>query len=174
MTPSTTWGGIPISQNRHQSGGNIGVLFLVINIPMVSRASQLTRNVKQKVVYRDFNMNLNASPITGDLIMLVNADAVKQSIRNLVLTYPGERFYQPLVGSIVSRNLFDFVDQYNTDQLKDTIFSTIANYEPRAQNVTVTVTGRPQDNAYDVDISFSIVSLPGVTQNVPTIVLPVR
>src|SRR5271170_5277814 len=105
----------------------------------MSRVSQLTSNVKQRIVYRDFTMNLNKSALTGDLIMLTNAGAVIQSVRNLILTYLGERFYQPLVGSTISRSLFEFVDAPTSDLLKDSILQCINTYEPRAQGVTVNV-----------------------------------
>jgi phage baseplate assembly protein W len=142
---------------------------------VANRSPQLTRtSVKQRIVYQDFSPNLDVLPITGELLILKNAQAVAQSIRNLVLTILGERYYAPLVGSTVNKALFDFVDDFTMDQIRDSIVFTIQNYEPRAQNVNVTVTGIPTQNQVQVDIFFTIVVSPGQTFSVPTMVLPVR
>jgi phage baseplate assembly protein W len=142
---------------------------------VANRSPQLTRtSVKQRVVYQDFTQNLDVLPITGELLILKNAQAVAQSIKNLVLTILGERYYAPLVGSTVNKSLFDFVDDFTMDQIRDSISYTIQNYEPRAQNVNIMVTGIPTQNQVQVDIYFTIVVSPGQTFSVPTMVLPVR
>jgi phage baseplate assembly protein W len=141
---------------------------------MPSRVPQYTRNIKQRVVYKDFTPNLTLLPITGELLILKNDQAVAQSIRNLVLTYNGERYYNQQVGSTVSRDLFEMVDDFTLDRIKNSIISTINNFEQRAINVVVNVEGKPTDNFVNVTIQFGISIQPGQSFSVPTIVLQVR
>ena len=141
---------------------------------MPSRVNQFTRFNKQKIVYRDFRINLDRQPVTGELDVNVNEKAVMQSITNLVLTYPGERYYHPEIGSTVSRSLFEFVDDFTTDRLKESILQTIQFFEPRAQNVEVTVKGDPANHLYNVEISFQVLNISPSRFIVPTIVLRVR
>jgi phage baseplate assembly protein W len=103
--------------------------------------------------------------------MLVNEECVRRSIKNLIETFPGERFYNDLIGSTVSRTLFEFADQFTADRMQESIVQTINNFEPRAQNLKVMVTADPIDNSIAADISFSISALPGQVFSVPTIVI---
>jgi phage baseplate assembly protein W len=142
---------------------------------MASRVPQITKqNVQSRKIYKDITINLDRTPITGELSILVNAEAVKQSIKNLVRTYPGERYYNPVLGSTISRSLFEFSDDFTLDQIKATTLSTITQWEPRALNPNVQVTAVPQLHAVNVDISFTITLFPDQRFSVPTIVLPVR
>src|SRR5688572_20243496 len=107
-----------------------------------------TPRSRQKEYYSDFSMNLDRSPITGSLLKLRNEDAVKQSIKNLILTNLGERFYRPNIGSNIQAGLFEMVDEINADTIQQSIFLTLRNHEPRAENVEVRVLAHPEDHYY--------------------------
>jgi phage baseplate assembly protein W len=92
----------------------------------------------------------------------VNENAVKSSIRNLVLTGNGERFYNSLIGSKISTLLFDPIDDVTALTLKNTIRETIDNYEPRANLLEINVTPDEDNNAYYVSIVFGIINIPEV------------
>jgi hypothetical protein len=140
---------------------------------MAPRINRINQSVKQRIVYQDFKMNLDLNPITGQIALNTNQEAVIQAIKNLVLIYPTEIYYHPNIGSLVSRSLFEFTDDFSMQQLKDSILQTIQNYEPRAQNVLVIVTPNPQQNQINVDIQFNLVNVAEVF-SVPTIVVRVR
>ena len=80
-------------------------------------------------------------------------------------TIPGERFFNPVLGSQVRRLLFDFIDVATADSIEDEILSTISNFEPRVTNVKVQVEHRPDRNNFNVTVFFDIIgqSLPSQT-----------
>jgi phage baseplate assembly protein W len=81
--------------------------------------------------FRDLSLSFSRNPLTDDLISLKNEVAIARSVRNLVMTFTGERFFQPKVGSRVSRLLFDNMSPILADQIKDEISTTIKLNEPR-------------------------------------------
>ena len=110
-------------------------------------------------------MSFDPHPVTKDLPVLRNERAISRSVRNLVQTIPGERFFNPILGSQVRRLLFDFIDVATADSIEDEILTTISNFEPRVNNVQVQVEPRPDRNNFNVTVFFDIVgqSLPSQT-----------
>ena len=107
--------------------------------------------------YKDISLSFDPHPITKDLPVLKNADAIRRSVRNLVQTIPGERFFNPILGSSVSENLFGIVNFGTSTLIKEEILTTIENFEPRVDNVKVQVDIRFEQNNFDVTIFFDIV-----------------
>lgn len=141
---------------------------------MGNRSLQLTSQIKQRVLYKDFGPNLDLAPVTGELLILKNSQAIMQSIYNLIFTYPTERYYQPLLGSTVSRGLFDFVDGFSEDQIVDSITTTISRYEPRATNLNVAVSADPVENEITITVSFNLNLISGQRITMSPIVIPIR
>ena len=83
--------------------------------------------------FKDISMSFMVNPITYDLATIKNETAIARSIRNIVLTNPGERFFEPDFGSNVSRTLFETLDDITASSLKDEIDSAITAYEPRVE-----------------------------------------
>ena len=112
--------------------------------------------------YKDISLSFDPHPITKDLPVLKNANAIRRSVRNLVQTIPGERFFNPILGSGVRRLLFDFVDIATADSIEEEILTTISNFESRVNNVQVQVDPRPDRNNFDITVYFDIIgqSLP--------------
>ena len=113
--------------------------------------------------FKDISLSFDPHPVTKDLPVLRNERAIPRSVRNLVQTIPGERFFNPILGSGVRRLLFDFVDIATADSIGEEILTTISNFETRVTNVQVQVAPRPDQNNFDVTVFFDIIG-----QSLPT------
>jgi phage baseplate assembly protein W len=122
----------------------------------MSRTDKITIEQKKITYYEDFLNNFEKHPLTGYLATVTNEEAVKQSIKNLVLTIRGERFYEPNKGSTVMASLFNNMDAVTLITIRDSIIETINNYEPRAILHEVQVVPRTAENAVWVRIIFSV------------------
>jgi len=107
--------------------------------------------------FKDISLSFEPHPVTKDLPILVNERAISRAVRNLVETIPTERFFNPLLGSDVRRSLFEFVDYGTASVIEDQIKTTITNYEVRVDNVNVEVEPRPDDNQFEVTVTFDII-----------------
>jgi phage baseplate assembly protein W len=112
----------------------------------------------RQVIYSDIPVNFDVHPLKGDLIRTTNEDAVKRSIRNLLLTDPYERFFNPKIGAGIRASLFENIGQDTEFLLKTKITETINNYEKRAQLYSVKVKAFPDQNAYNASIVFYLVN----------------
>ena len=109
--------------------------------------------------FKDISLSFDMHPVTKDILVLKNEDAIKRSIRNLVQTVPTERFFNPTIGADVKTSLFDFVDFGTASVLQKQIEIAIQNYEPRVEDPRVVVDPRPDLNAFEITVTFTIVGL---------------
>ena len=107
--------------------------------------------------FKDISLSFDPHPVTKDLPVLKNVNAIRRSVRNLVQTIPGERFFNSLLGSSVYESLFDLYDFGVSTLIEQEILATLENFEPRVANVNVQVDPRPDRNNIDITISFDIV-----------------
>ncbi len=114
--------------------------------------------------FKDISMSFKVSPLTFDLIANKNETAIARSIRNLILTAPGERPFNPELGSQVSRLLFNPMDDITTDSLREQISNTINNFEPRVNLRQVIVQPNFDNGEYDISIRYDIVGIEASTQ----------
>jgi len=114
--------------------------------------------------FKDISMSFKVSPLTFDLIANKNETAIARSIRNLILTVPGERPFNPELGSEVSRLLFNPMDDITTDSLREQISNTINNFEPRVNLRQVIVQPNFDVGEYDISIRYDIVGIEASTQ----------
>lgn len=140
----------------------------------MSRADTFTIVSKTPEYYSDFLSNFDTNPVTGLLARVTNEEAVKQSIKFLILTRLTERFYDPHKGSKVNAVLFDPIDAITENQLRTSITTCIDQFEPRANLLNVVVNGHPERNAYFVEIWFTIINIPNKTFNVNVVLKRVR
>jgi phage baseplate assembly protein W len=124
--------------------------------------------------FQDISMTFKVNPLTNDLITLKNETSIARSVRNLVMTLQGEVFYNPIVGSRVSRLLFDNMDAATSDLLKDEVTRTIKNYEPRVDLIAVDVEPNFDNNEYNVRISYFIVGIDVPAQQLSFALKPTR
>ena len=108
--------------------------------------------------FKDINLSFSPHPVTKDLTVLRNENAIKRSVRNIVQTIPTERFFNSILGSDVRSLLFDnFVDFGTASVIEDQIKIAIENFEPRVDNLQVNVDPRPDQNEFEVNILFDII-----------------
>lgn len=140
----------------------------------MGRAEKFTVETSKIEYNSDFLNNFDRNPVTGFLARVTNEDSVKQSIKNLLLTNKGERFYDPHVGSHLQSLLFEQIDHVTEHQIKNTIQDTIQTHEPRAVLHDVRITGDSNINAYFVTVVFSVINIPEQQFNFDLILRRVR
>ena len=116
-----------------------------------------TQRVSKK--FKDISMSFKYNPLSGDLISLSNENAIARAVRNIVLTTPGEKFFDPDFGSSVSEILFENVDDITAISIEDEIKNCLANYEPRVELIDVNVDPNFDQNQFDVIISYRIIGV---------------
>jgi phage baseplate assembly protein W len=129
----------------------------------MARSDKYT-SFKKKEFYSDFLINFDMNPITGTLARVTNEDSVKQSLKNLILTNRTERPYNPLFGSRISALLFDPLDAFTAQSLKEEITETVKAFEPRVVLNEVFVLPDEDNNGFVVNIIFSTINIPQETR----------
>ena len=107
--------------------------------------------------FKDISLSFDPHPVTKDLPVLRNERAIVRSVRNLVQTIPGEKFFNAQFGSPIRDTLFNLIDDATASVVADTIKNTIQLYETRVSNVSVEVDSRPDLNAFGVTIFYDII-----------------
>ena len=124
--------------------------------------------------FKDISMSFEVNPITDDIIGVKNDTAISRSIRNLVLTTPGERFFNEDLGSGVSEILFDNVDDISAAVIRDEIEQTINRFEPRVELEDVKVVGDSDNNEFNVTITYNIIGIDALPQQLNFALQPTR
>jgi phage baseplate assembly protein W len=124
--------------------------------------------------FKDLSMTFQVNPVNYDLIGLKNETAISRSIRNLVFTLPGEKFFNPNLGSRVSRQLFENMDAVSASIIEDEIRDTINKYEPRVRLVNVEVSPNYDENEFNVTITYRIVGIDVLPQQLTFALQPTR
>ena len=114
--------------------------------------------------FKDISLSFVPHPVTKDLQILKNENAIRRSVRNIVETIPTERFFNSLLGSDVRDSLFEFVDFGTASVIQSQILVAIENFEPRVENVVVEVDPQPDQNSFDVTVIFDIIGQEFPTQ----------
>ena len=107
--------------------------------------------------FKDLSMTFQSNPLNGDLIAIKNVNAITRSIRNIVLTTPGEKFFDPDFGSNVSNLLFENVDDITASQIQEEIEFSINNYEPRVKLINVEVIADNDNASFDTIITYEVI-----------------
>ena len=130
------------------------------------------QRVKRK--FKDISMSFEKNPLNDDLISLSNTSAIARSIRNIVFTSPGEKFFNPNFGSRISESLFENVDEVSALAIEDEIKSSIINFEPRVNLLDTVVVPNPDDNEMNVTIEYEINGIDIPPQQLEFVLLPTR
>jgi phage baseplate assembly protein W len=130
--------------------------------------------VKISRAFRDISLSFSKNPITNDIIVLHNEDAIKKSVMNLVRTKIGERYFNNLLGSNIVGSLFELNISDNLSYYESEIKVLLENFEPRIRTKEVLVDNDPDSNDMNVRISYDIVGLPFPQQNIEFILVPAR
>ena len=130
------------------------------------------QRVKRK--FKDISMSFESNPLNDDLVSLSDTAAIARSIRNIVFTSPGEKFFNPDFGSRISESLFENVDNVSALAIEDEIKSSIINFEPRVNLLNTVVVPNPDDNEMNVTIEYEIVGIDIPPQQLEFVLLPTR
>ena len=109
--------------------------------------------------FKDISMTFQSNPLNEDLIALKNANAIARSVRNIVMTLPGEKFFNPTFGSRISESLFENIDDITATVIIDEIRESIENNEPRVQLMDVLAFPNYDNNSFDVTIIYYIIGI---------------
>ena len=124
--------------------------------------------------FKDLSASFQTSPLNNDLIALKNESAIARSVRNLVLTGQGERPFQPVLGTGVSRLLFENMDKLTASAIRSEIRTTIENYEPRVEINEIIVEADFERNAFDVTLQYFIIGMDVPEQELTFALEPTR
>ena len=124
--------------------------------------------------YKDLSMSFKSNPLTDDLIGLKNESAIARSIRNLVFTQKGEKFFDPDFGSEVSASLFENIDEVTAITIEDDIEYMINTHEPRVDVLNVEALPNYDNNQFDVIIVYQIIGSSTPPQELEFVLLPSR
>jgi phage baseplate assembly protein W len=124
--------------------------------------------------FKDISASFQVNPLTYDLIAIKNETAIARSVRNLVLTAQGERFFNPILGSKVSRLLFENVDEITASAIQEEITTTINNFEPRVNLLSVEVSPDYDNGEFNVTVRYEIVGIDVLPQQLSFALQPTR
>jgi phage baseplate assembly protein W len=124
--------------------------------------------------FKDISSSFKVNPLSYDIIAIKNETAISRSVRNLVLTLQGERFFQSNLGCSVSRSLFENITDSTASSIQSEIENTLNNYEPRISLIAVEVNPNYDENAYDVVIRYNIIGIEAIPQQLTFALQPTR
>ena len=107
--------------------------------------------------FKDISMSFQVNPLNFDLIGLKNENAIARSVRNIVFTLPGEKFFEEDFGCRISASLFENIDDITASQIVDEISQSIVNFEPRVNLINVEAFPDFDNNTFDVLIIYEII-----------------
>lgn len=124
--------------------------------------------------FKDISLSFTKHPVTNDLIILKNEDAIKKSVINLVRTHIGERFFNNLLGTSIQKSLFETENSKMSVFLEQEIENLLSNYEYRIKLNIINVESEIDSNNLNISISYNIVGAPFPVQKIEFILQPTR
>jgi uncharacterized protein len=115
----------------------------------------VAKTLKQS--FKDLNLGFRKHPVTDDLVVTKDQAAIKQAIVSLLLTDPGERLFQPELGSGLRSFLFEPLDSATAALINASVRDTLERYEPRIDIIDISTTPNSDENGYEVSLSFEVV-----------------
>ena len=134
--------------------------------------STYTTNVSR--AFKDISLSFKKHPVTNDVTILRNEDAIKKSVINLTRTRINERFFNELIGTSIGDSLFENMNSGIESALEEEITSLLSNYEPRIELNSVYVIANQDGNDVNVQVDYDIVGLPVPNQNIEFLLQPTR
>ena len=124
--------------------------------------------------FKDINLSFKRHPVTNDLVVIKNEDAIKQSVKNIIFTILGEKPFLPLFGSKLNSALFELDTNFNETKISDEISSVLLNNEPRISNILVSVSNPSDTHELNVTIQYDITGVQSPSQAVDVVLFPAR
>jgi phage baseplate assembly protein W len=127
---------------------------------MATRADTITQTSKTLQVYSDFADNFIAHPVTNDLVVLKNQDSVSQALKNMIMTNPGERLFNPFFGSGITASMFELYTPFLVEDIIRKVNMSIKLFETRATLLNIAITESPTNDGFNVNIVYSLINIP--------------
>ena len=124
--------------------------------------------------FKDINLSFKRHPVTNDVVTIRDEDAIKRSVKNIIFTILGEKPFEPNFGSVINDSLFELDTSLNQVRISDEIIQSLNSYEPRIDNIDVTVEIYPDSNELNCTVQYDIVGIPAPTQQVDVLLFPAR
>ena len=124
--------------------------------------------------FKDISMSFQTNPLTSDLIAMKNENAIARSVKNIVFTNPGEKFFNPRFGSRITESLFENADDLTAIEIQKQIEESIRRYEPRVNLRSVDANANIDGNSMDVVITYDIIGADIPTQQLEFVLQPTR
>ena len=125
-------------------------------------------------VFKDINLSFKRHPVTNDVVTIRDEDAIKRSVKNIIFTILGEKPFEPNFGSVINNSLFDLNTNLSEIRISDEITASLNNYEPRIDNIDVSVSILADSNEMNCTVQYDIVGIPAPTQEVDVLLFPAR
>ena len=133
-----------------------------------------TFTTKVSRAFKDISLSFKKHPVTNDVTVLRNEDAIKRSVINLTRTRINERFFNDLLGTSVADNLFENMGSGLETALEEEISTLLGNYEPRIELNSVYVIADQDSNELSIQVDYNIVGLPIPSQTIEFLLQPTR
>ena len=124
--------------------------------------------------FKDISATFQTNPLNDDLIAMKNESAIARSVRNIVFTLPGEKFFDEDFVSYISQALFENIDDISANIIQDQIRDSITNYEPRVRLIDVITKPNFDNNQFDVSIVYEIIGIDVPAQELQFVLQPTR
>jgi len=124
--------------------------------------------------FKDISMTFQINPLNSDLIALKNESAIARSVRNIVFTIPGEKFFDESFGSNISKSLFENIDDITASIIVDEVRQSIRNFEPRVNLLDVQAFPDFDNNSFDLTIIYEIIGADIPAQQLQFVLQPTR
>ena len=124
--------------------------------------------------FKDINLSFKRHPVTNDVLTVSDEDAIKRSVKNIIFTILGEKPFEPNFGSVINDSLFELDTTLNRVRISDEITQSLNSYEPRIDNIEVTVQIYADSNELNCTVQYDIVGIPAPTQEVDVLLFPAR
>ena len=133
-----------------------------------------TFTTKVSRAFKDISLSFKKHPVTNDVTVLRNEDAIKKSVINLTRTRINERFFNDLLGTSIADNLFENMGSGLETALEEEISTLLGNYEPRIELNSVYVIADQDSNELSIQVDYNIVGLPIPSQTIEFLLQPTR
>ena len=124
--------------------------------------------------FKDISMTFQSNPLTRDLIVLKNENAIARSVKNIVFTVPGEKPFNPEFGSRITDSLFENIDDITASQIETELRDSIERFEPRVSITSLEVNANIDENGFDVVLVYDIIGAEVLPQQLEFVLLPTR
>ena len=124
--------------------------------------------------FKDISLSFTRHPVTNDVTILKNEDAIKKSVINLCRTRLTERFFNDLLGTSIEDSLFELNNGEIASVLEEEIKTLLDNFEPRIKTTKIIVDGQIDPNGLYIKVQYDITGLPVAPQNIEFLLQPSR